>query len=36
MDKKVTPIKDYDKICFKCLKEKDELKKYFLLHIGGF
>ena len=30
MDKKVTPIKDYDKICFKCLKEKDELKKYYL------
>lgn len=27
---KIKPIEKYDKICFKCLKEKDELKKYYL------
>lgn len=30
MNKKVTPIRDYEKICFKCLKEKPKLEKYSL------
>lgn len=30
MNKKVTPIKDYEKICFKCLKEKSKLEKFYL------
>lgn len=37
MNKKVVPIKDYENICFKCLKEKSELElEKFYLHRSDY